>query len=77
MEKYIQKAGFLLKDFKQLMLQITSQIKAATQQVAQRAGRPLTYLSSSQVRKEQVAREIAQKQPRNIAGFRTFTTALL
>jgi hypothetical protein len=61
MEKYIQKAGFLLKDFKQLMLQITSQIKAATQQVAQRAGRPLTYLSSSQVRKEQVAREIAQK----------------
>src|SRR5437016_5703821 len=61
MEKYIQKTGFLLKDFKQLMLQITGQIKAATQQIAQRAGRPLTYLSSSQVRKEQVAREIAQK----------------
>lgn len=61
MEKYIQKTGFLLKDFKQLMLQTTGQIKAATQQLAERAGRPLTYLSSSQVRKEQVAREIAQK----------------
>jgi hypothetical protein len=61
MQKYIQKAGFLLKDFKQLMLQITGQIKAATQEIAQRTGRPLTYLSSSQVRKEQVARTIAQK----------------
>jgi hypothetical protein len=61
MEKYIQKTGFLLKDFKQLMLQITGQIKTATQQIAERTGRPLTYLSSSQVRKEQVARQIAQK----------------
>jgi hypothetical protein len=61
MEKYIQKTGFLLKDFKQLMLQITGQIKTATQQIAERTGRPLIYLSSSQVRKEQVARQIAQK----------------
>ena len=61
MEKYIQKTGFLLKDFKQLMLQITGQIKTATQQIAEQTGRPLTYLSSSQVRKEQVARQIAQK----------------
>lgn len=61
MEKYIQKTGFLLKDFKQLMLQITGQIKTATQQIARQTGRPLTYLSSSQVRKEQVARQIAQK----------------
>jgi hypothetical protein len=61
MEKYIQKAGFLLKDFKQLMLQITGQIKSATQQMAERTGRPLTYLSSSQVRKEEVVRQIAQR----------------
>lgn len=61
MEKYIQKAGFLLKDFKQLMLQITGQIKSATQQIAERTGRPLTYLSSSQVRKEEVARQIARR----------------
>ena len=60
-EKYLQETGFLLKDFKQLMLQITGQIKTATQQIAERAGRPLTSLSSSQVRQEQVARPIAQK----------------
>src|SRR5580698_9444675 len=51
MEKYIQKAGFLLKDFKELVLQTTGKIKTATQQLAEQAGRPLLYLSSSQVRK--------------------------
>jgi hypothetical protein len=61
MEKYIAKDGFLMKDFKQLVLQITGRIKAATQELAARAGRPLMYLSSSQVRKEQVARQIAAK----------------
>src|SRR5215471_2473349 len=61
MEKYIQKAGFLMKDFKELVLQITGKIKAATQQIAERAQRPLVYLSSSQVRKEQYARDIAQR----------------
>ena len=40
MEKYIQKAGFLMKDFKELMLQITGKIKAATQQIAERPGGP-------------------------------------
>lgn len=61
MEMYIKRAGFLMKDFKQLMLQVTGQIKAASQQIAQKMGRPLLYLSSSQVRKEQLARQIAQK----------------
>src|SRR5580698_11303508 len=51
MEKYIQKAGFLMKDFKELVLQTTGKIKTATQQLAEQAGRPLLYLSSSQVRK--------------------------
>ena len=61
MEKYIQKAGFLMKDFKALVLQTTGKIKAATQQIAERAQRPLVYLSSSQVRKEQYVRNIAQR----------------
>jgi hypothetical protein len=61
MEKYIQKAGFLLKDFKELVLQTTGKIKTATQQLAEHTGRPLLYLSSSQVRKEQFAREIAHR----------------
>jgi hypothetical protein len=61
MEKYIQKAGFLMKDFKHLVLQTTGKIKAATQQIAQRTQRPLLYLSSSQVRKEEYVRHIAQR----------------
>lgn len=61
MENYIAKAGFLMKDFKQLVVQVTGQIKAATQQIAERAGRPLIYLSSSQVRKEHLARQIAER----------------
>jgi hypothetical protein len=61
MEKYIQKAGFLMKDFKELVLQTTGKIKAATQQIAERAQRPLLYLSSSQVRKEQYVRDIARR----------------
>src|SRR5689334_21765317 len=61
MEKYIQKTGFLMKDFKALVLEITGKIKAATQHIAEQKGRPLIYLSSSQVRKEQLARQIAEK----------------
>ena len=61
MEKHIAKAGFLMKDFRPLVLQITGRIKTATQALAARAGRPLIYLSSSQVRKEEVARKIAEK----------------
>ena len=61
MEKYIAKAGFLMKDFQQLVRQVTGRIKAATQARATRAGRPVISLSSSQVRQEQVARQIAEK----------------
>jgi hypothetical protein len=61
MENYIQKAGFLMKDFKELVLQTTGKIKAATQQMAERAQRPLVYLSSSQVRKEDYARDLARR----------------
>jgi hypothetical protein len=61
MEKYIQKTGFLMKDFKALVLQLTGQIKAATQTIADQARRPLIYLSSSQVRKEQLVRDLAKK----------------
>src|SRR5437016_9963105 len=61
MGKYIQKAGFLLKDFKELVLQTTGKIKTVTQQIAEQTGRPLLYLSSSQVRKEEYARQIAQR----------------
>lgn len=61
MQEYLNKAHVLLKDFKGFVLQITGQIKAATEQIAQKAGRPMKYLSSSAVRKEEMALQIAQK----------------
>src|SRR5580765_4412041 len=61
MEEYLSKAGVLFKDFKAFVEKITGRIKAATQKIAQEAGRPLHYLSSSQVRKESFAAEIAKK----------------
>jgi hypothetical protein len=61
MEEYLNKAGVLFKHFKAFVLQITAQIKAATLGIAQKSARPLIYLSSSAVRKEEMARRIAQK----------------
>lgn len=61
MQEYLNKARVLLKDFKGFVLQITGQIKAATQGIAQKAGRPMIYLSSSAVRKEEMALRIAQQ----------------
>jgi hypothetical protein len=61
MQEYLNKARILLKDFKSFVLQITGQIKTATQSVAQKAGRPLIYLSSSAVRKEEMALRIGQE----------------
>ena len=62
MQEYLSKARVLLKDFKGFVLQITDQLKEATQAIAQNSGRPLIYLSSSAVRKEEMALRIAQEQ---------------
>ena len=51
----------LLKEFKVYALALTEQIKQSTQQLADQADRPVVYLPSSSTRKEDVAREIAQR----------------
>src|SRR5581483_8822729 len=61
MQEYLNKARVLLKDVKGFVLQITGQSKAATQSIAEKAGRPLIYLSSSAVRKEEMALKIGQE----------------
>lgn len=50
----------LLKDFKDYAMGLTDQIKRTSQQLADEAGRPLRYLASGSLRKEDVAREIAE-----------------
>ena len=53
--------GVLLKDFAKYVLEVTARIKEASLAVARRSGRPIEYLASSQICKEDLAREMAAR----------------
>lgn len=57
----MRKTGHGLKDFGSFCESVTKQVKAASEQVAMEADRPLIYLSSSSTRKEELAREIVRR----------------
>lgn len=60
---WLHRCGVLLKDFRAYALQLTDQIKTATEQIAQQeTGEPVIYLSSSAIRKEDFARQIAERK---------------
>jgi len=61
MGAFLAYIGVLLKDFKQYALDVTAQVRAATEAVADAAGRPLKYLISPSICKEDLAREIARQ----------------
>lgn len=61
MKEYLSQCKVLFKDFKGFALNITAKIKAATQALAQQAGRPVVYLPSSNTCNEEVALDLAQK----------------
>lgn len=61
MQEYLFKSRVLFKDFKGFALNVSGKIKAATQAIAQRAGRPVVYLPSSNSSKEAVALELAKR----------------
>ena len=61
MTSYLSSVGVLLKDFGQHVLRVTSRIKEASLALAQHSLRPVKYLASSQIHKDDVAREIAKK----------------
>src|SRR6266571_15733 len=61
MKSYLWQNQVLLKDFGKHVERTSQQLKAASLTAAQQAGRPVRYLTSSQVSKEQIAREIAAK----------------
>jgi hypothetical protein len=61
MEAYLNSCNVLIKDFKNLAQAKTAQIKAAAYAAARAAGRPDIFLSSSQISKEEKAREIARQ----------------
>lgn len=61
MGTWLHRANVLLKDFKDYAMGLTERIKQATAELADRAGRPVVYLPSSSLRKEDLAREIAER----------------
>ena len=61
MAKFLNSERVLLKDFGRYMERLSERIKEQAHHVAQKAGRPLQYLASSQRSKEDLALEIAQR----------------
>jgi len=60
MMDFLMRMGVLLKDFGTYVEATTEQLKAASLETARRLNRPIRYLPSSQMRKETIAREIAE-----------------
>jgi hypothetical protein len=56
---YLSRAGLLLKDFGGFVEQKSQPLKQASLAEAQRSGRPVQYLSSPKLSKEELARSIA------------------
>lgn len=61
MYSWLSNVNVLLKDFRAYATELTDRIKETTRQVADCAQRPLEYLPSSATRKEDFAREIAER----------------
>src|SRR5215831_20095878 len=61
MEEYLWQAGVLWKDFKRFATDLTSRVRQAAEKLARRHRRPMLYLSSSRTRKEEVARQIQER----------------
>lgn len=61
MGSWLGHTGVLLKDFRSYAMGLTDRIKGSTQELAQQADRPLEYLTSSSIRKEDYARQIAER----------------
>jgi hypothetical protein len=60
MMDFLRCMGVLLKDFGAFVEEKTKVLRAASIEAARRLGRPVRYLPSSRVRKEKIARDIAQ-----------------
>ncbi len=61
MESYLSVCHILLKDFGQLVQKTTEAVKARAKALAEKLGRPMVYVPSSQISKEEEARKIAAR----------------
>ena len=60
---FLGRTGVLLKNFADWSLKMSEAMKQACLAEAERQGRPVVYLRSSQIRKDELAREILRSQP--------------
>ena len=60
-EEYLSKAKVLYKDFKQFATGLTNEVCQGAERLAQSLNRPFTYLNSSALSKEELAREIVER----------------
>ena len=60
-EEYLSQAKVLCKDFKQFATGLTNEVCQGAERLAQSLKRPFTYLSSSALSKEELARKIAER----------------
>lgn len=61
LRRYLALHHVLLKDFKDFALEATDRIKRAVTAQAQTLGRPVVYVNGGHIRKEDVARQLAQQ----------------
>jgi hypothetical protein len=60
-DKFLGAMGVLYKDFGKFAERVSERIKAHAHAFAERHGRPLMYLESSRVSKEEIARRVAER----------------
>jgi hypothetical protein len=60
---YLWATQLLLKNFGDWSQQLTEQVKQSSLQAAKETGRPIVYVNNSSIRKEDVARGIAEREP--------------
>lgn len=65
-ESFLRRQGVLKKEFGELAEQVTAMIREEAEAVTTALGRPMKYLESSTIRKEDVARQLLREHP--IAG---------
>jgi hypothetical protein len=61
MRLFLNRSHVLLKDFSSYVQGMTQRVRTATERLVKAAGRPLLYLDSSRISKEDTARQIAQR----------------
>ena len=61
MNIFLSSKRVLLKDFSKYVQELSGQVKQHLQQVADKAGRPMVYVKSPKLSKEEIAKQIKEK----------------